>query len=93
MCVRPRDEMRNIPLITSDFINQRYCFGDVPVLRWAIQNSKTVVSGAGNITYGKIEPKSRKTDPWKAFVAAYCCSDVLDPESDGSLPMLDVVSF
>ena len=93
MCVRPRDEMRNIPLITSGFIQQKFCFGDVPVMRWAIQNSMTVVSAQGNITYGKIEPKSRKTDPFKAFVAAFIASDVLDPEADGSLPMLDVVSF
>ena len=93
ICIRPRDEMRNIPLITSGFIQQRFCFGDTPVMRWAIQNSKTVVSAQGNITYGKIEPKSRKTDPFKAFVAAFCVSDVLDGYSNGDLPVLDVVSF
>lgn len=91
--IRPRDEMKRIPLITSGFIQQRFCFGDVPVLRWAIQNSKTVVSPQGNITYGKIEPKSRKTDPFKAFVAAECVSDVLDDYNSKSIPMLDVVSW
>jgi hypothetical protein len=53
----------------------------------------TVVSPAGNITYGKIEPKSRKTDPFKAFVAAQCVSDVLDSYNKEAMPMLDVVSW
>jgi phage terminase large subunit-like protein len=76
--LRPSDEMLNIPLITSGFVNQRFCWNDNPLMRWACNNSKTVVSPAGNITYGKIEPKSRKTDPFKAFVAAECVSKCLD---------------
>ncbi len=92
--IRPRDEMKNIPLITSGFIQNRFCFGDTPVMRWAIQNSTTVVSPQGNITYGKIEPKSRKTDPFKAFVAAFCVSDILDEYANGQeMQILDVVSF
>ena len=51
-------------------------------MRWAANNSKTITSAAGNITYGKIEPKSRKTDTFKAFVAAECVSDVLDAYAD-----------
>jgi phage terminase large subunit-like protein len=63
-------------------------------MRWAIQNSKTVVSNSGNITYGKIEPKSRKTDPFKAFVAAEIISDCLDDYvSGGNLDMPDVIDF
>lgn len=76
--VRPRDEMRRVPLITSSFANGRFIFGDSPVMRWMTNNAKTVTSKAGNITYGKIEPKSRKTDTFKAFVAAEVVSDVLD---------------
>ena len=92
--IRPSDEMRRIPLITSGFIQKKFCFGDVPVMRWAIQNSKTVVSNSGNITYGKIEPKSRKTDPFKAFVAAEIISDCLDDYvSGGNLDMPDVIDF
>lgn len=92
--VRPRDEMYNIPLITSGFNNYSFCFGDTPVLRWAINNSTTVTSPQGNITYGKIEPKGRKTDPFKAFVAAFCVSDILDKyQNDYAMPVLDVVSF
>ena len=76
--VRPREEMRNIPLITSKFVNHSLVWGDNPVMRWMCNNSKTITSAAGNITYGKIEPKSRKTDTFKAFVAAECVSEVLD---------------
>ena len=76
--VRPRDEMRRIPLITSGFVNQRFVWGDNPVMRWMCNNAKTVTSSSGNITYGKIEPKSRKTDTFKAFVDAEIVSDILD---------------
>ena len=76
--IRPRDEMRRIPLITSGFVGRRFIWGDSPIMRWMCNNSKTVTSAAGNITYGKIEPKSRKTDTFKAFVAAEIVSDVLD---------------
>lgn len=76
--VRPSDEMMAIPSITSGFVNGRYVWGDNPLMRWACNNAKTVTSAVGNITYGKIEPKSRKTDPFKAFVAAECVSSVLD---------------
>lgn len=76
--VRPRDEMRRVPLITSAFANGRLIFGNSPVMRWMTNNAKTVTSKAGNTTYGKIEPKSRKTDTFQAFVAAEIVSDVLD---------------
>ena len=76
--VRPSDEMRRIPLITSGFVNHRFVWGDSPVMRWMTNNSKTVTAPNGNYKYDKIEPKSRKTDTFKAFVAAECVSDVLD---------------
>lgn len=75
--VRPRDEMLRIPTITSGFVNKRFAWGDSPIMRWCCNNSMTVTSKSGNLTYGKIEPKSRKTDTFKAFVAAECASDVL----------------
>lgn len=76
--IRPSDEMKRIPLITSGFVNHRFVWGDSPLMRWMTNNAKTVTSPSGNITYGKIEPKSRKTDTFKAFVAAECVSDILD---------------
>lgn len=93
--LRPSDEMLNIPVITSGFVSHKFSWGDNPLMRWATQNSKTIISSAGNITYGKIEPKSRKTDPFKAFVAAECvseCLDMYDHESNENLDM-GVVSY
>ena len=89
--IRPSDEMRRIPLITSGFVNHRFVWGDSPVMRWMCNNSMTTVSKAGNITYGKIEPKSRKTDTFKAFVAAEIVSDVLDSYADQQTPMSDLM--
>lgn len=76
--LRPSDEMLRIPLITSGFVNHRFVWGDSPVMRWMTNNAKTEAGPHGNYTYGKIEPKSRKTDTFKAFVAAEIVSDVLD---------------
>lgn len=75
--VRPSDEMQLIPTLTSLFNNNRIAVGDDPMMRWCINNSKRVTSSAGNMTYGKIEPKSRKTDAFKALVAAEICRDEL----------------
>lgn len=72
--IRPSDEMKSVPIITSTFTNHKLIVGDDPLFRWGVNNSKQVTSPAGNITYGKIEPKSRKTDPFKAYVAAKCAS-------------------
>ena len=46
-------------------------------MRWYTNNSKVIQSPAGNITYGKKEAKSRKTDGFKGLVAAEIISDRL----------------
>lgn len=85
---RPSDQMYNIPIITSGFINQNIIWGDVPLMRWAAWNAKQMTSPAGNVTYGKIEPKSRKTDPFMAYVAAKCGKQKAGVSSGiGMLPM------
>jgi phage terminase large subunit-like protein len=76
--VRPTNEMTTIPIISSGFANKSFCWGDNPLMRWAARNSKLVTSSKGNTTYDKIEPKSRKTDPFKAFVAAMVIADELN---------------
>ena len=71
---RPSDEMKISPIITSAFVNHNIVWGDNPLMRWATNNTCMITSQAGNTTYGKIEPKSRKTDPFKAFITAMCGS-------------------
>ena len=72
------DEMRTIPSITAKFAGHRIIWGDRPDMRWFANNSKLDLTKFGNMTYQKIEPKSRKTDGFKAFAAAECVSNVLD---------------
>lgn len=79
--VRPSDEMQQIPLITSGFVNYNFIWGNDPVIRWSANNTKIETRGV-NMTYGKIEAKSRKNDTFKAFVAAFSISDILGNEND-----------
>jgi phage terminase large subunit-like protein len=76
--LRGSDEMKTIPSITAKFAGHRIIWGDRPDMRWFANNSKIDMTKFGNMTYQKIEPKSRKTDGFKAFAAAECVSDALD---------------
>lgn len=81
--VRPSDIMKVAPIIDSCFANQYFVWGDNPLLRWATNNTKLIPSGkkqgtdTGNFYYGKIEAKSRKTDPFMAVVHSMCIEDAL----------------
>lgn len=77
--IRPSDIMKVVPVVDSCFVNHYFNWGDNPVLRWATNNTKMVAekkrkltedADIGNFVYGKIEPKSRKTDPFMALVAS-----------------------
>ncbi|MCL6573160.1 MAG: terminase large subunit, partial [Bacillus sp. (in: Bacteria)] len=73
--VRPSDQMKYSPVINSSFVTHNIVFGNNPLLRWSVNNACMITSKAGNVTFGKIEPKSRKTDPFMAMVAAFCVSE------------------
>lgn len=75
--VRPSDIMKVHPVIESTFANQNFIWGDNPPLRWAANNTKLLRNTSGNFYYGKIEPKSRKTDPFLALVASMVIEDEL----------------
>jgi len=85
--VKPSDIMRVIPVIDSVFVNQRFIWGNNPMLRWATNNTKKVASSrkigmdTGNYIYAKIEAKSRKTDPFMALVASMTIEDRLQGSS------------
>lgn len=80
--VRPSDIMQISPLIESCFVRQQFVFDDDPLMRWAVNNTKMIRTGinrdTGNMTYGKIEPKSRKNDPFMALVAAMTWDEMLE---------------
>jgi phage terminase large subunit-like protein len=81
--VRPSDIMKAVPVIDSCFVNHYFTWGDNPPLRWATNNTKLIASGkkqgtdTGNFYYGKIEAKSRKTDPFMGVVHAMTIEDEL----------------
>jgi phage terminase large subunit-like protein len=66
--VRPSDIMQASPIISSAFVNHSIVFGDVPIMRWYINNTKRIMDNKGNVVYGKIEPNYRKTDGFMEFV-------------------------
>lgn len=79
------------PIIASAFINHKIVWGDCMIMRWFTNNATRMIDKKGNITFVKIEPKSRKTDGFMAMVMAFICymlrQDVFESCSqDGGLP-------
>lgn len=70
------EQSRVAPLISSAFLNHRIIWGDNMLMRWYTNNAIRIIDRKGNITYGKIEPKSRKTDGFMAFVAAVIVAEI-----------------
>ena len=74
--VSQMDILKIVPIIDHLFVNELLTWGDNPVLRWATNNTKTIRYGRnvgadkGSFVYAKIEGRSRKTDPFMAFVAS-----------------------
>ena len=78
--LRPSDIMQVVQKVSSCFIGHRIAWGDDPMMRWYTNNAKLEPAKNNNYTYGKIEPKSRKTDGFMAFVAAMVIEEEL-PET------------
>lgn len=101
--VRPSDIMRVSPIIDSCFANQYFTWGDAPELRWATNNTKLIRSGrkfgskddhdTGNFVYGKIEARSRKTDPFMALVAAMTIEDQIIERRAGGRTKLSTLVY
>jgi phage terminase large subunit-like protein len=74
--VSQMDILKIVPVIDHIFASELVVWGDHPVLRWATNNTKTIRYGRqqgadkGSFVYAKIEARSRKTDPFMAFVAS-----------------------
>lgn len=58
------------PIIEEMFAYENIVFGDDMLMRWYVNNTYAKYDGKGNITYEKIEPKTRKTDGFFAFIHA-----------------------
>lgn len=95
--VRPSDIMQVDPVIQDCFNRHLFTWGDVPHLRWAVNNTKRVRAGkkagtdTGNFYYAKIEARSRKTDPFMALVASMVVESVLGDGLPIAPPTLPVI--
>ena len=89
--VRPSDVMLVQNRIDSLFNRQRIVWGDDPLMRWYTNNTKLEPAPNNNFKYGKIEPFSRKTDGFMAFVHAMTVEDSI-PE-DSTLQFMQPITF
>ena len=70
------EQSKVAPVIASMFLNHRIVWGDSMMMRWYTNNAIRILDKKGNITFGKIEPKSRKTDGFMALVAAIVVAEL-----------------
>lgn len=75
--VRPSDIIKTVPVIDSYFTNHNIIWGDSPIMRWYVNNAMLRPEKREEFSYGKQEPKSRKTDGFMAFAAAMTSLDEL----------------
>jgi len=80
--VRPSDIMLVQPKVHSWFVSNKIIWGDDSLMRWYTRNAKLEPAPNNNFKYGKIEPKSRKTDGFMAFVASVTLEEELPETAD-----------
>jgi len=82
------------PIIENGFANERFIFGDDPLMRWYVYNTFIKEDKLGNKTFLKKEPVRRKTDGFHALIAAlYKREDIEDIDIDSSLDLLNSLNF
>ncbi len=82
--VRPFDIMQVVQPISSMFISNKIIWGDDMLMRWFTRNTKLIPAPNNNFKYDKIEPKSRKTDGFMAFVNAVIREGELPEDAEAS---------
>jgi phage terminase large subunit-like protein len=96
--VRPNDIYKVQTVVDSCFTRHLFTWGDYPPLRWAVNNTKLLSAGkktaeeTGNFYYAKIEPKSRKNDPFMALVHSVVIEEEL-PEDIGEYIDIPVITI
>ena len=101
--VQPSDIMKTSSVIDSCFAKRNFTWGDNPVLRWATNNTKCIPSSSkakihagadtGNYVYAKIEPHTRKTDPFMALVASMVIENELTGCGMPGIPDFGIITF
>ena len=78
------------PVIESAFSKGIINFGSSRIMRWYTNNVKVTKRPKGNVVYDKINPESRKTDGFMAFVHAFSEREMII-ESDGLGEVYEIV--
>lgn len=82
------------PIIEDGFANERFIFGDSPIMRWYTHNTYVKEANDGNRVFLKKEPVRRKTDGFHAFLSAlYKREDIVDMNYDEAFDMLEELDF
>jgi len=79
-------------LIEAAFADEKIIFDDNPTMRWYINNTYQNMDPKGNITYLKIEPKTRKTDGFFGLIHALSLDSELI-EVQGDIVFYDVRTY
>lgn len=74
----PISHAKVAPLVESLFAEEKIIYGDNPTMRWYINNTCQEIDKKGNITYKKIEPKTRKTDGFFGLIHVLLNDDQLN---------------
>lgn len=83
------------PIIEDGFANERFIFGNDPMMRWYTNNSFIKEDKSGNKTFLKKEPVRRKTDGFHAFLAAIYKREEIGEyvDYDEAFDILDELDF
>ena len=88
----PITHARVAPLIESMFAEETLVWGDNRTMNWYTGNTYQELDAKGNITYKKIEPKTRKTDGFFALIHALSKDNELQ-ERQTDFRILDVYTY
>lgn len=83
------------PIIEDGFANERFVFGDDPMMRWYVNNSYIKEDSSGNRTFLKKESVRRKTDGFHAFLAALYKREMIEETIgfEDFMNMMDELDF
>jgi phage terminase large subunit-like protein len=82
------------PIVEDGFANERFIFGDDPMMRWFVNNTFIKEDNQGNKTFLKKESVRRKTDGFHAFIAAlYKREEISEMDVSAELDMLDELDW
>jgi phage terminase large subunit-like protein len=88
----PATHSKIAPIVQAGFAEETFVWGDNMTMRWYANNTYQEIDGKGNVTYKKIEPKTRKTDGFFGLIHALSIDGEL-VEAQENVLILDVHTY